>query len=360
MKIAVRVDAFGEMGSGHFMRCLALALSLKSKGVEVFFISRDLPCHMVDMLSSANIFYFALKGGGGPSSGDLKHSRWLQTSQSSDAIETLNVLADSHWDWIIVDHYALDCRWEALVRPVVNKIMVIDDLADRIHDCDILLDQNLYPDVELRYRDKIPQNCIALLGPKYALLRDEFLIWRRVTLPRSGKVHRVLIFLGGFDYENYTTLVVRALSSIKLQGIKVDVIIGGGHPFRDDLEKLCVELGYCCHIQTTRVAELMSRADFSIGAGGSATWERCSLGLPSCILALADNQIDIAREVAGRGGCVYLGLASEIDFLKLQEYLAHYIEAPNQLALISEKAYELVDGLGIRRVCDVLGLGGLA
>lgn len=354
MKIAVRVDASCEMGSGHFMRCLTLASSLRGKSFELAFVSRDLPQFMVRMLGNADIAYYSLESSEAKSDSELKHSDWLKASQHSDARQTLSALAGSRWDWMIVDHYALDYRWEALLRPAVNKIMVIDDLADRLHDCDVLLDQNLYPNILSRYDKKTPKNCNLLLGPKYALLRDEFLTFRKITPPRSGEVNRVLIFLGGFDYDNYTTLVIRALSSLELPELRVDVVIGEGHPFRREVQKLCIELGYNCHIQTSHIAELMSQADFSIGAGGSATWERCSLGLPSCILTLADNQIAIAKEVSEQGASVYLGLASEINFQKLRECLAHHIGDRSNLARISEQAYTLVDGRGVERVCNAI------
>src|ERR1700722_12010817 len=171
MNVAFRVDASSEIGDGHFFRCLTLADALHKCGWQIRFVSRNLPDEMSSMLADRG---FAL-------------SR-LGTSPAEDAADTIRALSGSSWEWLIVDHYALDARWEAELRQCVESIAVIDDLADRAHDCDLLLDQNLYTDADRRYAGRVPARCRLMLGPIYALLREEFRAARRRIKSRDGEI----------------------------------------------------------------------------------------------------------------------------------------------------------------------------
>jgi len=151
----------------------------------------------------------------------------------------MQALADSHWDWLVVDHYALDVHWESALRPAAQKILVIDDIADRVHDCDVLLDQNFYTNMNARYTDKVPESCQLLLGPRYALLREEFRQQREQASPRKGPVQHILIFFGGVDADNYTGHTIQALHDIGVSGIHVDVVIDVQHPKRESIEASC-------------------------------------------------------------------------------------------------------------------------
>src|SRR5260221_525648 len=155
MKIALRVDASVALGTGHFMRCMTLANALRQRGVRTRFISRDLPEHLRQM-ACANGHEFGALGGAKPGQ---------RPDQTYDAAETVEALGEKEWDWLVVDHYGLDAHWEARVRSSVRRIMVIDDLAHRVHECDLLLDQNLYANAAARYEHKVPARCRLLLGP---------------------------------------------------------------------------------------------------------------------------------------------------------------------------------------------------
>lgn len=355
MKIAIRVDASVQIGTGHFMRCLTLAEALKKQGAQICFVSRGLPAHLRDMLTSKGMQLASLDGEtSAVIDGDLAHAQWLGTSQTKDAQATIKALTDQQWDWIIVDHYALDARWESALRAVAKQIMVIDDIADRQHDCDVLLDQNYYVDMQARYEGKVPAHCRQLLGPRYALLRDEFRKLREHVKPRTGAVKKVLVFFGGVDADNYTGLAIQALAALANQSLHVDVVIGAQHPCREQIQQACAAQGYVCHVQTTRMAELMAEADLAIGAGGSATWERCCLGLPALLVALADNQVDIAKALDSIGACVYLGTAEAADSLTIQRTITSLSGRREQLEMISNHACSLVDGMGVDRVCQEL------
>src|SRR5688500_16006706 len=264
---AFRVDASTRIGSGHLMRCLALGNRLKERGSRVRFLCRELPEHLGKLLSDHGHELVRL---GAPVGASL--------SQVADAQESLHALADRKWDWLVVDHYAFNADWESMLRPAVRRILVIDDLADRAHDCDVLLDQNLFADAAKRYAGKVPDRCILLLGPRYALLRAEFARLRETAVPRSGAVRRVLVSFGGVDQAGHTRRAVHALADLHIDGLQVEVVIGTQHPQRDEVVTDCGKFGFACHVEAWRIAEMMAAADLSVGAGGSTTWERCCLG----------------------------------------------------------------------------------
>lgn len=353
--IAFRTDATSQIGTGHFMRCLTLADALKRQGATIRFVSRNLPAHLGEMLKAKGMGFVALPNEvGGEACIDLAHSQWLGASQAQDAHATVQALADKRWDWIVVDHYALDARWESAVRASTKKMLVIDDIADRRHDCDVLLDQNFYADMHSRYDGKVPAHCVQLLGPRYALLRDEFKQLRAQVKPRSGEVKKILVFFGGVDADNYTGLALEALARLTNKAIKIDVVIGAQHPYREQIQQTCNAQGYACHVQTSRMAELMAEADLAIGAGGSATWERCCLGLPALLVALAENQVDITKALHSIDACAYLGTKDAANSKAMQRAIFSLLDMHDQREMISQRAFSLVDGMGVERVCQEL------
>ncbi len=355
MRIAFRADATSRIGTGHFMRCMTLAAELKRRGAEVRFVSRDLPAYLRAMLAEKGMEFVALRSETTPSpAGDLLHAHWLGASQDQDAQAAIQALSDHAWDWVIVDHYALDFRWEGALRQVARRIMAIDDIADRRHDCDVLLDQNLYADMQTRYKEKVPANCQLLLGPRYALLRDEFRRLREQVKLRTGGVKRVLVFFGGVDADNYTGLAIEALAQLAVPDLTVDVVIGAQHPRLAEIETECAENGYVCHVQTSRMGELMVAADLAIGAGGSASWERCCVALPSLLVAAADNQIEIARALDSSGACRYLEIFGTLTVAVMRDSIVRLLDSPDRLASMSRTAFALVDGVGVDRVCQEL------
>lgn len=353
MKVAFRVDASSQIGTGHFIRCLTLANALKQRGAQIRFVSRQLPEYLRDMLAAKGHEFALLDSAKNDAEADeLAHAHWLGVSQVQDATDSIQALSDGNWNWLIVDHYALDFRWESVLRQSAGKILVIDDIADRQHDCDVLLDQNLYADMNCRYSGKVPAHCQLLLGPRYALLREEFRQMREKIKPRNEPVRRVLVFFGGVDADNFTGRAIKALSEICIVDLHVDVVIGAQHPCREQIEVACIQHGFICHVQTSRMAELAAAADLAIGAGGSASWERCCLGLPALLVALADNQINIAKALDWFGACVYVGTLKTASAPIMRNAIVSLLSTQNQLRVLSEKSYSLVDGLGVDRVCQ--------
>lgn len=329
------------------MRCFTLAEGLLEQGAKVRFVSRDLPNHLIDLIAQKGMEFVALpERNEQPPQNDLPHSSWLGISQTQDALDTCDALGVQKWDWLVVDHYALDARWETALRNTAVQILAIDDLADRTHDCDVLLDQNYYSDMQSRYTGKTPANCRLLLGPSYALLRREFVDLRNQRKPCTEEVRRIIVFFGGIDADNFTGKTIEALAHLK--NIAVDVVIGTLHPDRREIEEQCIAFGYTCHVQTPRMAQLMAEADLAIGAGGAATWERCCLGLPAFSICLADNQRQQLSHAAS-AGLVYAPLITGNVSDAIRRHTVGLTENPSLLTWLSVNSLKALDGLGVQR-----------
>jgi UDP-2,4-diacetamido-2,4,6-trideoxy-beta-L-altropyranose hydrolase len=351
-RIAFRTDANHEIGTGHFMRCLTLADTLKKQDAEICFVARGLPLHLIQMLQERSFEFCDLPEVQTEDTDELQHSHWLKTSQHQDAAQTLQALGNRKFDWLVVDHYALDQRWEMPLREVANKILVIDDLADRPHDCDVLLDQNFYQNMDTRYVGKVPDHCHLLLGPSYALLRHEFIEKRKHVKPRPGDIKNLLVFWGGVDAQNYTTLALEAIVSSNLP-FDVDVVVGQQHPNLQEIETLCKTHQFACHVQTQQMAALMAKADLALGAGGTAVWERCCMGLPSICISTADNQEQQVDDLDRKGWVIALPkdrdlvAQMKLAFTKLKE-------DSSLLSAMSQTVYDLVDGNGSHQIARLM------
>lgn len=352
---AFRVDASPAIGIGHLMRCLTLADVLARRGVRTLMISRHLPPHLQSLVEArghASVRLPALHTP--PESNPVPHAAWLGTAQAADAADTRRVLAGEAWTWMVVDHYALDYRWETAVRASVGRICAIDDVADRDHDCDVIMDQNLYPDMEARYAGKVPAGSIRLLGPTFALLRPEFARLRAKVAPRSGTIRRVMVLLGGMDAQNHTAKVVRACGRIEGHPFEVDVVIGHQHPAADEVRQLCEAHRYRLHVQLEDVASIMAVSDLAIGASGSTSWERCALGLPTVCLTHADNQVAIANGLASAGAVLNLGDGNHLSESEIATAIGTLISRPSLVRAMSTAAWAVTDGEGAERVADAL------
>lgn len=342
-RVAFRADASHSIGTGHVMRCLTLAEELRDRGAEILFICRDQPGHLMDFIE---------KQGYGVKS--------LPLAPENDAALTIAALAGQKPDWLVVDHYGLDAAWETVLRPQAARIMVIDDLADRPHDCDLLLEQNFRLGGEHRYDDLVPAACRQLSGPKYALLRREFALARENLAGRDGGVRRILVSFGGSDPQNYTGLALDALDASSARSLAVDVIAGAVNPHQAELAARCAGRPQTRFFpQVGNMAEMLGAADLAIGAGGTTNWERAALALPSIVIGIADNQRRIIADLAEAG--LVWGLP-ELDPADVGA-LTHVIEAALRLTEVNRgmagRLAGLVDGKGAGRVAGVLMQAGL-
>ena len=319
MNVAIRTDSSRRIGSGHMMRCLALADALTRLGNEVIFICKEHDSNLLNKIIDSGYEVKWL-----PITSDnevdlpLSHAQWLGGSQEDDAEKTIAAIKSIDVDWMIVDNYAIDEYWHKRIRPHVKRIFVIDDLGDRKHECDILLDQNLGANKE-KYQEMVSKDCEVLLGPQFALLRPEFAQWREESLERRRHVtepKNILISLGGVDPQNISTNVINELSKLPaLADAEVNVVLGCQSQHVDAVEMAAKNSSLKINVlvDTKRMAELMSQADLAIGASGSSSWERCALGLPTISFVIADNQKPIAKELVKNRASIMVQSAKDLS-----------------------------------------------
>jgi UDP-2,4-diacetamido-2,4,6-trideoxy-beta-L-altropyranose hydrolase len=359
MEVVFRVDASFQIGTGHVMRCLTLAEELKDRGHEVIFISRELKGHLCDLINQRGYQVFCLPSENKTINNcDIKHAQWLETSWEIDAQQTIEII-DKYikcFDWLIIDHYALDHKWESQLKNYSKRIMVIDDLADRKHLCHILLDQNYYLNFEYRYKYLVPSNCKLLLGPKYALLRDEFIDLRKnLNNKKNDEIKNILVFFGGSDPTNETLKALYALNKLDYNKINVDVVVGVSNPHKDKIKDYCSRYPHInFHCGIDYMARLMKQADLSICAGGTTTWERYFMGLPAILISVAYNQIEICQALSRLGIDYYLGKSEEVDGKDIINAFHKFQSGDISLQNSSMKALKIVDGLGKYRVVNEL------
>jgi UDP-2,4-diacetamido-2,4,6-trideoxy-beta-L-altropyranose hydrolase len=352
-----RVDASVEMGLGHLTRCLTLANALAGGGMRSFFLMRSHAAGLVQMVERTGHAVRLLPDPAVPASETghdaLAHANWLPTTRQRDAEQTSIAMAGiGPVEWLIVDHYALDAQWERACRRDGLRILAIDDLADRDHDCEMLLDQNLVLEMERRYRDRVPAACVQLLGPRYALLRPEFAAQRRLLVQRDGRIGRILICFGGSDPTNETAKALEAIGSLAMPQPAVDVVTGLTNPNAASVEALCAGIANAeLHRGANNIAELMRRADLSIGAGGVMSWERCCLGLPTIAIDIAANQVPPLTMLAHLGALIHLGSASTVTAAEIAAGIAGLAADALRVRHLGERAGALVDGEGCVRVC---------
>lgn len=341
IQVAIRVDASVEIGMGHLMRCLALADLLRKNQAKVFFICRKFSEKCCDLVIKKGYPVFYLP---------YIEKKITAEADAEDTTSILKTQNNINIDYLIVDHYALDQRWESEMRLYTENIMVIDDLANRHHDCDILLDQNYYKDVQDRYAGLIPRNCRKFIGPKFALLREEFFKVRENLPPRDGIIKNIIVFFGGSDPTNETAKSLRALQQLNRPDITINVVIGALNLNKTQLQQIGTSIpGINFYYQTKNIAQLMAQASLSIGAGGIATWERCYLGLPSLVITIVPNQAEVAKNVADAGAIWHLGYYDGVTITDIAEAVKTAIDNPDMVKKISNSAVALMKDVSMNQ-----------
>ena len=360
MKILIRTDSSVQIGTGHVMRCLTLADELRGRSAKVVFVCREFVGNLCGYIEEKGYVVRRLPVSDSPEQdveADLKHAAWLGADWQTDArqVEEIIKALESPPEWLVVDQYALDERWEGYLRSYVKKTMVIDDLADRSHDCDLLLDQNFYDNLESRYDGLVPSRCKKLLGPQYALLRPEFREARKNLRKRDGHVKRILIFFGGSDPTNETAKALEAVRMLNRPDIAVDVVVGSANPYREAIDRDCKAMSGCnFYCQLSNIAELMASANLAIGAGGATTLERIYMGLPSIVITVAENQETSIQAQAHHGHLIYAGRNHDVTTDKLRIILSSL--SPKILQEMSKRTIKITGDLGTERVVSNIAL----
>lgn len=338
----MRVDASCSIGTGHVMRCLALARTLRRRGMTVEMACRPLPGQRIALLQEAG-FPVAILPFPGSGATRLPGHPIDAQEQARDAELCQRVLEPV--DWIIVDHYNLDFRWHQALRTHARRIMVIDDLADRRLDCDLLLNPNPLPDLETRYAGLLPQHCRSLLGLRYFLFREEFLdAIRQVRRPRPQG--HILVFFSGTDPTRETWKTALALSRMPLPAtVRVEFILNRDHQDFQRLARLCRHhRHFRLATQVPDMARRMLRAQFAIGSGGSAAGERCLLGLPTLAWQIAENQREVLQDLTQSGAIRFLGESGRIKAIHIGRGVQWMLDHPWALQLMRQRARRKFQG----------------
>ena len=351
MRVVFRVDASLQMGTGHVMRCLTLAQVLKGNGVDAEFICRKHKGNLINKIRSSGFNVHELEIFEDIEVGNkLAHSHWLGATQQQDANDCIDVLKAEKPDWLIVDHYALDEQWQKQLKPYYEKLMIIDDLADRKHQCDILLDQTFGRQQE-DYSEFTPKGCELLLGSQYALLRPEFSKWRAYSIERRSKPEfkQLLINMGGVDVDNVTESILDELKICNLPNdMNITIVMGKSAPRLESIRAKADALPYKIVVKADvdNMAEIMANSDIAIGAAGATTWERCCLGLPTILIVIADNQIDTARNLDAINAIQLINNSHQ-----LPGNIDSILQSINKMSLVSSS---IVDGKGSTKVAKFI------
>ncbi len=356
VNVVFRVDASNQIGTGHLVRCRTLALALRRRGVVVEFVCRTHPGHLMDWLAQDGIPCAGLRppanslAGGEPITrpGSARPKAATPVKPSKPSATNL----PTGWSSTITGWMRLGNGNSSRIAGKSSSSTIWRTALTTAMCCWIRISTRITANATM---GKTPAECQLLLGPDYALLRDEFREFRTKARCRSAPARRILVFFGGVDALNCTGGAIEAIARLGVKDIAADVVIGLQHPRRRDIEHACDRYGFACHVQTSRMAELMAAADLALGAGGSASWERCCLGLPSILTAAADNQIAVCTTLAGTGAADYLGEAKALEAGDWQAGIGARFQS-SWLATASTSASSLVDGLGVSRTLAVMGL----
>lgn len=367
MEFVFRADASVQIGLGHVMRCLSLADALRNQSCESIFVTREHPGHVIPTILRRGHRVVALPGCTGQPYGSHpsapRHADWLGADWRDDAEATRAVLRASDACCLIVDHYALDAAWQESVIQPGTQLVVLDDLADRPHLANLLLDQNSGR-LKLDYAGLVPVSCDLRIGPAHALMRREFALLRSKALNRRETLERpatLLITLGGADKDNVTNIVLGALTKVPAAlGLIVTVVMGASAPHLSAVRDVARAMSIPIEVvaDATDMAQRIMSADLCIGAAGSSTWERCCLGLPTLQVVLAENQMVVAKALEDVGGSIALPFPSRPEFVGALTKGLERLFVSAQYRAVARTASSLTDGRGAQRLAAYLTGGG--
>lgn len=370
-KIAFRTDASIIIGKGHVMRCLTLAHyvssihRLKDIETEIIFITTPHYGNLNNFIEEQGYRVISLPR----STWEMKAidtNSWLGRTQEQDAQFCIDNIS-TPLDLLIIDHYAIDKTWHQLMRATYNKLMVIDDLANKEYDCDILLDQTLSRKAT-DYKDLTPKNCKILTGINYTLLRDEFISQRRIAQKKRQRLtslpcnFHVLISLGGFDPDNVSKVAIKALIKLysTVNPFTATIVLASQSSHVKSISNLISEHSWITlELDSQKMSELMLNADIAVGASGSTAWERCCLGLPTLSIETADNQKLVSKALQQQGAIINLGESNNINETMIHNALinilpqtikAHTEDVNNIYKTMVKQCFSCCDGKGVERV----------
>jgi len=348
VRVLIRADASPIIGSGHIARCLTLARVLQTQGANVAFACRQFPGHRLRMLEAEGFETFALPDFYPGEDPEQAIESLLPWQADIDALEQ-TLSGRPGFDWVIVDHYGLDQHWQAAARRFAPRIMAVDDLATRTYSVDLLLNQNL-SGTPAAYAQRLPEHCRTLLGPRYALMRDEF---RCAAIAIKPKARRILVNFGGFDAAMQTYHAMLALADF--HELEVDFVAGADNPAWDRMLTMAASRpNWRLHSFVSHFQQLMVEADLFIGAGGGTSWERAAMGVPTICIAVSNNQQANSEAMATLGAHIYLGPREQVSVEQLRQAVGFVADNQGLRRSLADCSRKLVDGQGALRVAAAL------
>jgi UDP-2,4-diacetamido-2,4,6-trideoxy-beta-L-altropyranose hydrolase len=343
--LLIRADANVATGTGHAMRCLALAQAWQDAGGLAVFAMVDPPSSVRERIGKESIEVLALN---------------TQAGAKDDSTQTIALARERDAAWVVVDGYQFGRAFQQDLRAAGLKTLFLDDYGHSEHYyADLVLNQNVSAAASA-YKSREPHSRL-LLGPQYCLLRREFCSWREWKREIGPVAQRVLVTMGGSDPDNFTGRAIEALDSIEDDRLEAVIVVGGSNERSATLERMVASVRskkITFRQDVSNMAELMAWADVAVSAAGTTCWEICRLGLPALLIDLADNQTPVARELQRRGCAIYLGGPKEVSAAKLAEQVERLRHSQEDRQLMSSRSRELVDGEGARRVVSILlGVG---
>ena len=329
----IRVDSSPEIGIGHMMRCLTLAQELKNNFDKIIFLTQK---------DSGNFIGTIMKN-------EFEVIFIPTTNNDPNIIKNLITAYSENKNFLLIDHYDIDSNFESSLKNIFERIFVIDDLANRKHDCDLLIDQNYYRDLNQRYEKLIQNGTIILLGPKYAIIRPEFRKINKKAIKKNSQIKKILVSFGGSDPTNECKKALDALCSIENSKFEIVVVAGiYNHKF-EQLKKLYEKYSNIkIYRHVNDLSRLMLNSDLFIGAGGTTTWERFYMGLPSTVTIISDDQKESIEFLSDMGHIINLGLAKNVT----SKTYAQTLQKPNSDLIYNMSLHnqKLVDGNGSNRI----------
>ena len=359
LKVAIRTDASYEIGTGHVMRCITLAKALKDEGVHCKFICRILEGHLIGKIKSEGFAVEALPASDQKARDGLsRYERWAGIDWQTDAAETIAQLKKSFCDWLVLDHYSFDSRWQQKVSKSFGKLLVIDDLANRPHAAKLLVDQNLGREADA-YDELVSPDCNRLVGPRYAILRQEFKLAREQAIQSRSKMDlkNILIAFGGVDRFDVTSKVLNSLTPKIVPGnAQITVILGASAFNLKNVYQVAEKVPWVTKVlvNVSNIADYFIEADIAVCSVGGTTWERCCLGLPSILVPTAKHEDDLARHLHRSGAALNIGPYDETDFEVRLTKAFNILKNEKNYSNMCNNAFKITDGSGVDLVVQAI------
>jgi UDP-2,4-diacetamido-2,4,6-trideoxy-beta-L-altropyranose hydrolase len=344
MNLLFRTDASLTMGTGHVMRCIALAQAAQDAGGRVVFAMAESTAGVQTRLA-----------------GELQEVLFLSSAAScaagsdDDAQQTIALARERAVDWIVVDGYQFTALYQRALKAAGFRVLFIDDYGHASHYwADLVLNQNAYAREKLyAVRESYVR---LLLGTDYCLLRREFVSWRGRQRHVAPVGTKILVTMGGSDPGNFTATAIAALCG--MDNIEATVVAGGSNPHLERLQRLTAQRGDRFRLvnSVANMPELIAWADLAVASAGTTCWEMCLLGLPMILVDLAENQKPIARALSDLGAATYLGSAGAVSEEEVTAQVVGLLASKSGRAQLSERCSKLVDGRGAERVLGELKL----